>query len=103
MIAGALAEVHAVMAAGGTPDPPAIPIPGLDNPNGPLYTIIGWAKWLMFFLGFAGLLMCAGQMAIGRKNSHRLAADGASGIPWVLGALALTAVAAGIVGVFIQP
>lgn len=104
MITSALAEVHAVMLSGGTPPtPPAIPIPGLDQPGQPLYVLLGWGKWLMFFLGFAGLLMCAAQMAIGRRNSHRFAADGAAGIPWVLGALALTAIAGGIVGVFVQP
>lgn len=106
MIAEVLPHLHqvAVIVAGKKPpNPPAVPIPGLDDPKGPLYTIIGWGKWLMFFLGFIGLLMCAAQMAIGRRNSHRFAADGAAGIPWVLGSLALTAVAAGVVGVFIQP
>jgi hypothetical protein len=110
MITEILPHAHAVILASAehplrlaAPNPPAVPIPGLDSPGGPLYTIIGWAKWLMFFLGFLGLLMCAAQMAIGRRNRHSMAADGASGIPWVLGALALTAIASGVVGVFITP
>jgi hypothetical protein len=96
---------HAAVLAGpaSVPNPPAVPVPGLDSPTGPLYTVIGWGKWIMFFLGFIGLLLCAAQMAIGRRRSHSFAADGAAGIPWVLGSLALTAIASGIVGVFIQP
>ena len=82
------------------PNPPPVEVPGLA---GPLDTVIGWGKWLMFFLGVIGLIMCAVQMAIGRRNRHSWAADGAAGIPWVLGSLALVAISSGIVGVFIQP
>ena len=40
--------------------------------QGPLTTIVGWGKWLVFWLGVIGLLICAGQMAIGRRNRHSL-------------------------------
>ncbi len=65
-------------------------------------TIIGWGKWIVMCLGVIGLLICAAQMAIGRRNRHSFAADGAAGIPWVLGGVALSAIAAGLVGVFLQ-
>ncbi len=37
-----------------------------------------------------------------RKNRSTFAADGATGIPWVLGGLSLAATAAPIVGVFFK-
>lgn len=69
-------------------------IPGL---SGDLNMILGWGEWLEFFLGTGGLLMCAAQMAIGRRQRHSWAADGAAGIPWVIAGLALTSIAAGLV------
>ena len=100
--AAALAQAHQLVTilAAGVPNPGPVPVPGLEKP---LDTIIGWGKWLMFFLGIIGLIMCAVQMAIGRRNRHSFAADGAAGIPWVLGSLALVAISSGIVGIFIQP
>lgn len=82
------------------PNPVPVPVPGLQAP---LDTVIGWGKWLMFFLGIIGLIMCAVQMAIGRRNRHSFAADGAAGIPWVLASLALVAISSGVVGVFLHP
>jgi hypothetical protein len=90
----------AAVTAAGVPNPAPTPIPGL---TGPLDTIIGWGKWLLFFLGVIGLLSCSGQMAIGRRNRHSFAADGAAGIPWVLGGLSLAAVSSGVAGVFLHP
>lgn len=97
--------VHQALVTGGAlaadvPDPAPVQIPGLE---GPLDTIIGWGKWLMFFLGVIGLLICAGQMAIGRRNRHSFAADGAAGIPWVLGACSLAVIAPAVIGAFIHP
>ena len=51
----------AAVIAAGVPNPAPIPVPGLAVP---LTTIIGWGKWLIFFLGIIGLLICGGQMAI---------------------------------------
>src|ERR1035437_8190025 len=90
----------AAVIAARAPNPAPVPIPGLQ---GPLDTIIGWGKWMLFFLGIIGLLICSGQMAIGRRNRHSFAADGAAGIPRVLGGLSLAAVSSGVVGVFLHP
>jgi len=90
--------VWPVLAA--VPNPPAIPVPGLQND---LNTIIGWMKYLSFFLGFIGLIWCGMQMMVGRRQRHAYAADGAAGIPWVIAGLTLVAIAAGVVGVFLQP
>jgi len=86
------------MSAGGVPDPaPAAP-PGL---SGKVNIILGWGKWGVLICGVAGLLLCGGKMAIGHRSRASLAADGASGIPWVLAGLSLVAASAGIVGVFL--
>ncbi|WP_202125113.1 hypothetical protein [Actinomadura physcomitrii] len=81
------------------PDPPPAPPPGLDAK---MNTLLSWGKWGVLICGVAGLFICAGQMAIGRKNRSTFAADGATGIPWVLGGLSLAATAAPIVGVFFK-
>ncbi|WP_225991309.1 hypothetical protein [Actinomadura montaniterrae] len=79
------------------PNPPASPPPGLDAK---MNTLLSWGKYGVLICGLAGLFICGGQMAIGRKNRSSFAADGATGIPWVLGGLTLAVSAAGIVGVF---
>ncbi|WP_055483414.1 hypothetical protein [Sphaerimonospora mesophila] len=81
------------------PNPDPIAPPGLDKP---INTILGWGKWGVIVAGVAGLFICGAQMAIGRKNRSSFAADGASGIPWVLGGLSLAATASGIVGMFLR-
>jgi len=48
--------------------------------------------------GVFGLIGCGAMMAIGRRNRSSLAADGATGIPWVLAGLTLIAQSSGIVG-----
>jgi hypothetical protein len=85
-------------AAIGVPNPPAQLPNGLA---GPINTILGWGKGLVLVSGVAGLLICGGKMTIGHRNRATFAADGATGIPWVLGGLSLVAVSAGIVGVFL--
>ena len=81
------------------PDPPPAPPPGLDAK---MNTLLSWGKWGVLICSVAGLFICAGQMAIGRKNRSTFAADGATGIPWVLGGLSLAATAAPIVAVFFK-
>jgi hypothetical protein len=88
-----------VVGPGPVPNPGPLPVPGLA---GPITTIIGWGKWLVMCLGVVGLLICAGQMTIGRRNRHSFAADGAAGIPWVLGGLSLAAISAPLVAVFLS-
>jgi hypothetical protein len=68
---------------------------------GPVGTLLGWFKWGALVGGVFGLIGCGAMMAIGRRNRSSLAADGATGIPWVLAGLSVAAVAAAIVGVFL--
>jgi predicted alpha/beta-hydrolase family hydrolase len=84
--------------AAGAPNPPAQAPPGL---SAPVNTILGWGKWGVLVCGVAGLLICGGKMTIGHRNRAAFAADGATGVPWVLAGLSLAAVAAAIVGVFL--
>ncbi len=81
------------------PNPAPQAPPGL---TGPVTTMIAWGKWGVLVCGVAGLLICAGKMAIGHRNRATFAADGATGVPWVLGGLSLAAVASAIVGVFLR-
>ncbi|WP_198653317.1 hypothetical protein [Actinocorallia populi] len=100
---------YRLLAAPGDPEPTESPVkvpdpapsapPGLDDQ---VSTLIAWGKWGVLVCGVAGLLICGGQMAIGRKNRSSFAADGATGIPWVLGGLSLAATAASIVDVFFK-
>ena len=83
---------------GGVPDPAPTPVPGL---SGKVNTILGWGKWGVLVCGVAGLLLCGGKMAIGHRSRASLAADGATGIPWVLAGLSLVAASAAIVAVFL--
>jgi hypothetical protein len=80
------------------PDPAPSAPPELGEP---VNVIISWGKWGVLVCGVAGLLICAGQMAIGRKNRSSFAADGATGVPWVLGGLSLVATAASVVEMFV--
>jgi len=95
-----LSHLAATGVLAAVPNPPPAPVPGLQAP---LSTIIGWGKWLMFFLGVIGILICAGQMTLGRRNRHAMSADGAAGIPWVLGGLSLAAISSPLVATFIHP
>jgi hypothetical protein len=81
-------------AAGGRPaEPGACAAAGVS-------TLLGWFKWGALVGGVFGLIGCGAMMAIGRRNRHSLAADGATGIPWVLAGLTLIALSSGIAGVF---
>lgn len=83
---------------------PSIPNPAPSAPPGlavKASTILAWGKWGALVCGVAGLLICGGKMAIGHRNRASFAADGATGIPWVLGGLSLVAASAGIVAVFL--
>jgi hypothetical protein len=76
------------------PNPEPKPIPGLE---GVASDFISWLRWLLMIGGVAGLLICGIMMAVGRRNRSAYAAEGASGIPWVIGGLALGMVATSIV------
>jgi hypothetical protein len=64
-------------------------------------TLISWLMWVAMIAGFGGLLWCGIMMAIGRRNRSAMAADGATGIPWVIAGLSTVAFAAGIVAMVI--
>ena len=81
-----------------------VPNPAPQAPPGlarTVNTLLAWWKWLALIAGVFGLTGCGAMMAIGRRNRHSLAADGATGIPWVLAGLTLIALSSGIVGVFL--
>jgi hypothetical protein len=80
------------------PTPPPIAPPGLGELGN---TIIGWLKWILVISGVAGLMWCGIMMTIGRRNRSAMAADGASGIPWVLGGLTCGLVAAAVVAMML--
>ncbi len=82
----------------GVPDPAPASVPGL---TGPVNTIISWAKWGVLVSGVLGLLIAAGKMTIGHRNRSTFAADGATAIPWVLGGLSLSLIAAYVVSAFL--
>jgi hypothetical protein len=83
--------------AAGVPDPAPVAPPGL---SGDMNTLLAWWKWGALVAGIFGLIGCGAMMALGRRNRSSLAADGATGIPWVLAGLTLIALSSGIVGVF---
>ncbi|SOD67428.1 hypothetical protein SAMN06297387_13114 [Streptomyces zhaozhouensis] len=58
---------------------------------------IGWAKWLAIGLGIIGLIACGIMMMIGRRNRSHLAAEGASGLLWVVGGISVVSLAGGVV------
>ena len=89
----------ALIVPAGPPNPAPLAPPGL---TAPVTTIIAWGKWGVLVSGVAGLLICAGKMAIGHRNRATFAADGATGVPWVLGGLSLAAVASALVGAFLR-
>jgi hypothetical protein len=70
----------------GVPDPDPVAPPGL---SGDVSTLLGWWKWIALTGGVFGLIGCGAMMAIGRRSRSALAADGATGIPWVLAGLTL--------------
>lgn len=85
--------------SGGVPNPAPKAPPGLTRP---VDTVLAWGKWGVLVAGVAGLLVCGAKMAIGHRNRASFAADGATGVPWVLGGLSLAAVSSAIVGVFLR-
>src|SRR5260370_36259557 len=87
--------VAGVAAGPAVPDPAPAPPPGLAATAN---LLLGWLKWGGLVAGVAGLIICGIMMAVGRRNRHALAADGAAGIPWGLGGLSGSVLAASPVG-----
>lgn len=59
-------------------------------------TFLGWTHWFAIGSGVFGFFWCGVSMTLGRRNRSNLAAEGAAGIPWVLGGLSVCAVAYGV-------
>ena len=81
--------------AGIVPNPTPTPIPGMDVIAS---DFLGWLKWAGVIAGVAGLIVCGIMMIAGRRNRSSFAADGATGIAWVIGGLAVISFGAGLVG-----
>jgi hypothetical protein len=79
------------------PDGPATMIPGLEGLGS---KIVGWGKGLILTAGVIGLLICSGQIILGRRNRGAMAVDGITGAVWVLGGLSLAGIAVGLVKTF---
>jgi hypothetical protein len=100
-----LAQVLSSLSADPTPTPsgsgggvnlnaPAQPIPGLGDT---LSQWIGWAKSIGMFAGVMGLMICGIMMMIGRRNRSHLAAEGASGMVWVIAGASVVVMAPGLI------
>ncbi|MFC0862405.1 hypothetical protein ACFHYQ_08855 [Sphaerimonospora cavernae] len=59
--------------------------------------LLAWGKWACLILGIAGILICAGKMAVGQSGRSHYAAEGASELPKVLLGVSLAAVAVPII------
>ncbi len=78
------------------------PDPDVGDPPGKLghavNLVLGLLKW-GGLVGAVGAMIAAGaMMAIGRRNRNNAAVEGAMGIPWVFGGIAVILGAASLVG-----
>jgi hypothetical protein len=87
-----------VLAAPDPLNPDAKLPPGMDAVASQM---LSWLKGILVVCGVGGLVACGIMMTVGRRNRSSFAADGAAGIPWVLGGLTLGAVAFVVVGAFV--
>lgn len=62
--------------------------------------LMALAKWVGFAAGALGLLGAGVMMSLGRRHRSSTAADGAAGVPWVLGGLSAVVLAVPIVNMF---
>src|SRR5437868_671755 len=86
--------------AGRRPEGTGVPYPGSVSPWPRTFRMDWTATMYLLPSGTMRMPACA-KMAIGHRNRATLAADGATGIPWVLGGLSLVAASAAIVAVFL--
>lgn len=75
-------------------NPPAAPPDGVENT---VNLLLSWGKWIAFVAGVAGLIISGVMMTLGRRNRSQMAADGAIGLPWVLGGLSVVVLAVPLV------
>lgn len=89
-----LRDVAARLPGGGDiPNPRAKPPPGVEAPA---TDWLAYFDWIAMITGVFALVFCGILMMIGRRNRSTLA-DGAAGIPWVIGGLLVVSLASGIV------
>ncbi|MBD3147129.1 hypothetical protein AB0B54_30430 [Microbispora bryophytorum] len=94
--------LHALQDAIGTIVPPydLVNNPSPKVPPGlqpKIDLLLGWGKWACLILGVAGILICAGKMALGQSGRSHYAAEGASELPKVLLGVSLATVAVPII------
>lgn len=75
-------------------NPPAAPPEGVE---GTINLLLSWGKWIAFVCGVAGLIVSGVMMALGRRNRSQMSADGAIGLPWVVGGLSVVVLAVPLV------
>ena len=67
--------------------------PGLDE-FGP--RVLNWLFYIAGIAAVGGLIWIGIMMMVGRRNRSQMAADGLSGLPWVVGGLIIVSSAAKI-------
>lgn len=92
MIDHVLAVAGEVLAQ--VPDPDPEPPPGLEELGS---QVVSWGVWISIITGVVGLIMVAVKMMIGQRGRATVAADGASGLPWVIAGLFLVSASSAIV------
>ena len=75
-------------------NPPAVAPDGVE---GTVTTLLGWGKWIAFVCGVAGIVVSGIMMMLGRRNRSQMSADGAIGLPWVIGGLSCVVLAVPLV------
>lgn len=85
------------LADGNFPNPKPEAPPGMEKVFGGW---VGWAKWIAVMSGILGLIACGIMMMLGRRNRSHLAAEGASGIVWVIAGISVASLAGGAVPMF---
>jgi type IV secretory pathway VirB2 component (pilin) len=89
---------HALAALAGAPmelsNPPASPPQGVEAT---VNTLLAWGKWIAFVCGVAGIVVSGIMMMLGRRNRSQMSADGAIGLPWVIGGLSCVVLAVPLV------
>lgn len=81
------------------PDPTPQAPPGLETIG---EQVVGWSMWIAIISALVGFAIVAVKMAVGQRGRATMAADGASGIPWVVGALFLISSASAIVSALLN-
>lgn len=94
-----LYALAAIVIADTVPEPDPAPPPGLESIG---QQVVNWAFWIAVISALIGFALVAVKMAIGQRGRATMAADGASGIPWVVGALFLISSASAIVTALLQ-